>query len=180
MQLILPSTSVYISKISDCEGFVLWWSQGGEDNVIKNDYALTQNAELVNFLDAAELWFSLQIPNPCNSSEFLQVIPGGQGSGGLWPCCFLTLFCGIQPIPASASCPSRNTRTSLICSTEELLCHPATPYSSFQKKEQVKKLSLGVDRRKQQQVRTWIEQTAAVWPFTSTSGCWNEGCYVAT
>lgn len=66
MQPILPSTSVYISYQIVKASF---YDKVKEriTTYFKNDYALTNNAELVNFLDAAELYLSLQISDLCNS-----------------------------------------------------------------------------------------------------------------
>lgn len=64
----------------------LWWlhftmksKRRKTSTQLKNVYALTQDAQLVNFSSAAQLCFSLHVPCLCNDSEFHQVVPGGRG-----------------------------------------------------------------------------------------------------
>lgn len=143
---------------------------------LKNVYAFTQNAQSVNFSNAAQLCLSLQVPCLCSNSEFHQVVPGGQGSGGLWPCCSLELFWGVQPIAASASL-SFGELQSWSC------LHRRSCDGTQQSQQQCRQETRGEnvvsrwDCRKHQQVWAGIEQIAAVWPLTFPHSSSGEGCY---
>lgn len=131
MQPILPSTSVYISKTPDCEVLVLQQSEGGEDNIVKEWLCLDTECRVGKLFRCCWIVLVCKCQTCATALNFFKlflVVRGLVCSGLAAHWHHSGAYSPFQHLPP---CPSGNTRASLVCSTEELLCHSATPYSSF-------------------------------------------------